>query len=364
MKIMVGAGDATFNKTYNRTVAASTRTPSDNDFEVMFQLNAVIMQMNRLAAYNNLSAVPTNPMDFAAGFFANTQIPFTSQQGKFAVPFPYGSTLETLAIQYLGDIDRWQEIASLNNLRAPFVDETGFTVPLLTNGNGSQVTVASAQGLEVSQLVYLSASGLQRSARHILSITPINGGAYYVLVLDGQPNLNAFTTLLGANLQAFLPGTVNSQMTLYIPSAQAPAAPEFDTPGIPGLNPFQQYFNLGGVDLLLTSTGDLVITPDGDCRLAIGLTNIIQGAWLAFNTPKGNLKRHPEYGFPQLVGQSIADMSASSVLTTAKALFNGDPTYSGVQYASVNITGNTARLFMGMQLAQTNQILPIAFDLH
>lgn len=360
----VGAGDATFDATFNRTPLPSTRVPSDNDFEVMFQLNAVVMQLNRQAAYNNLSAIPTNPMDFAAGFFSSTQIPFQSYPGKFAVPFPYGASFETLAAKYLGDPDRWEEIVSLNDLRQPYVDEVGFTVPLLTNGNGNQVAVASDQNLEVNQVVFLSSAGQPRTMRHILSITPINNGSYFMLVLDGLPNLGNYRTIQGASLQAFMPGTVNSMMTLYIPSSTPPPVPEFDTPGIPGLNPFQQYFNAGGVDLLLTSTGNLVVTPDGDCRLAIGLTNLVQTIWLAFNTPKGSLIHHTEYGFPRLLGQSIADAPASSILMAAKNLFKGDPSFTGVQSATVQAIGPTARIFLGVGIAGTSNVLPVTFDVH
>jgi len=359
----VGAGDTTFNTTFNRTPVPATRTPSDNDFEVLFQFNAMIMSLNRFAAYNNLSAIPTNPMDFAAGFFSGTSIPFQSTTGKFLIPFPYGATLEMLAAMYLGTPDRWEEIATLNGLREPYVDEVGFTVPLLTNGNGSQVAVASDQNLEVNQLVYLYAGGQPRSTRHILSITPINGGSYFVLVLDGDPNLGNYTTAQGAYLQAYLPGTVNSQMSLYIPSSQQAPTPEYDTPGVPGLNPFQNFFNVGGVDLLLTSTGDLVVTPDGDCRLAIGITNIVQSVWLAFNTPQGSLIRHRSYGFPKLAGANIADTPATSILQAAKGLFAGDPTFTGVQNVTVNLRGPTASITMGVGVAGSSNILPITFGM-
>jgi hypothetical protein len=222
----VGAGDPTFNITFNRTPIPASRTPSDNDFEVLFQLNTFITSLNPLAAYNNVSAIPTNPMDFAAGFYSNTDIPFTSTAGKFLVPFPYGSTLETLSNTYLGTPDRWEEIAVLNSLREPYVDEVGFTVPLLTNANGSQITVASALNLETQQLIYLYSAGQPRTARHIVSITPVNNGSYYLIILDGAPNLGGYTTAGGAYLQAYLPGTVNSQMSLYIPSPNAPPVPE------------------------------------------------------------------------------------------------------------------------------------------
>ncbi len=360
---VVGAGDPTFNATYNRVPLAATKTsPSDDDWEVVFQLNAVTMELNRLAAYNNLSAVPTNPMDFAAGFFASTAIPFRSYPGKFIVPFPYGASLEALAAKYLGSPDRWMEIVVLNNLRDPYVDEQGFDVPLLTNGASNQVTVASALNLEVNQLVYVHAQNQTRMQAHILSIQAVNSaGSYYVLTLD-VGGMSAYTTAAGASLHTWLPGTVNSQKTLYIPSRTAPSAPEYDTQEPPGLTVFQNYFNQGGVDLLLTTGGDLVLTPDGDCRLAVGLTNLIQTVRLALATPKGSLVRHPGYGFPRIVGQSIADVPAQTLLAAARSLLAGDSRFTGVSSLAVNIAGPVAKLVLGIDVAGSNQTLPVSFD--
>jgi hypothetical protein len=67
-------------------------------------------------------------------------------------------------------------------------------------------------------------------------------------------------------------------MMLYIPSDAPPAEDDLQLKSIPGLDVYDQLLNVGGVDLLLTQTGDLAITPDGDCRLAVGLQNIVQTA--------------------------------------------------------------------------------------
>jgi hypothetical protein len=360
----VGAGDETYNRTFGRSgVINTTHLTTDDDYEVMFQLNSLIIQLDRLAAFNNLSAVPTNPMDFAAGFFQTAAIPFQSVPGKFAVPFPYQGTLERLAQQYLGDPDRWEEIAVLNDLRAPYVDEVGFDLPLLVNGNLNQVVVSDVTNLEVNQLVTLSSTTTSRTQRHILSITAISSN-YFVLLLDGTADLGRFTTLGASSLHAYLPGTVNSQMTLYIPSAKPPPVPEFDTPAIPGLNPFQNYFNVGGVDVLLTSTGDLAVTPDGDCRQAIGLANIVQTIRLALNTPKGSLLHHPEYGFQVRPGTSVADLTATDLLNSTKDLFKGDPTFTGVRSAAIAITGPGAKISLGIGIAGANQIIPVTLDIH
>ena len=90
----------------------------------MFNLNAMVMELNRFAAYNNLSAVPTNPMDFAAGFFASTQIPFQSSR-EVPGAVPLRGVVGDPGGHVPGRPRPLEEIASLNNLRQPYVDEVG-----------------------------------------------------------------------------------------------------------------------------------------------------------------------------------------------------------------------------------------------
>jgi hypothetical protein len=121
--------------------------------------------------------------------------------------------------------------------------------------------------------------------------------------------------------------------------------------------------NVGGVDLLLTSTGDLAITPDGDCRLAIGLQNIVQTARTRLAVTQGQLNRHPSFGLPIKTGQSVADLNAKALLKAVKNLFNDDPTFTGVQSASVLVNGPVASIAIAVGVRGQSQIIPLTFDL-
>lgn len=357
----VGVGDATYDATYNRPVINTDRTPTDNDWDVMFQLNALLQQLDALTAYGK-NEVPLNPLDYVANFANQAGINFQTAQSKFAVPFPYGATLERLALQYLGDASRWPEIATLNGLREPYIDESGFTVPLLTSGSGTQVTVGSSTNLQLNQLVYLQSNNTAPTQRHIIAIRQLNVNTY-VLTLDGEANLSNYTTTAGASLQAWLPGTVNSRMMLYIPSDQPPQ--ENDTGAIQsltGVDAFVPYLSQGGQDLLLDSSGDLAVTPDGDLPYAVGLQASIQNLVVAINTPKGSLPLYPTWGMPKLVGTSIADVNATDLLAAAKQLANGDPLTS-VQAAAVSIAGPVAKLALGLSVAGSSSLIALSFDL-
>lgn len=358
----VGAGNATYTRTYNLPIRNSNRTPTDTEWEVLHTLSNIAQQYDVMAASAKVTGDKVTSMDYVAGLATRSGIAFQVPRSKFAVPFPYGYTLEQLSNRYLGTPDRWLEIATLNGLRAPYVDEVGFKLSLLTNGNGHQVLVSDASNLYVGQKVWLASNNQKRESRRIQSIQPL-GTNQFAVVLDGTDDLSKFSTVANAYLQAFLPGTVNSQQQIYIPSDVEPAEEDFLVRSIPGVDYFDPLIRSGGIDLLLTSDGDLVITPDGDSRLAVGLTNLIQKARLAIGTPKGALLHHPDYGIGLNPGVSTYDLSAGQVLTDLKQLFKGDSGYLGVQSAAVIKNGNTMQVRVSIGIAGTGQYIPITVSL-
>lgn len=354
----VGASHSVFAETYGFPAPTSTRTPTDSEMDVLFSLNELAMQMDHLAVSNQIDPSVPSSLEYVAGLAEGAGIAFKVPRSKMAVPFPYGTTLEQLALTYLGDANRWHEIATLNGLRAPYVDEEGFKLSLLTNGDRNTVMVADPSHLFPGQSVWLSSNGEKREKRHITSIrglTPTQA----LITLDGDSDLERFTTGAQAVLEAFLPGTVNSQQIIYIPSDnEAPDDPR--TKAVPGVNEYDSLLQVSGIDLLLTSDGDLAITPDGDCRIAYGLANIIQTVKIALSTAKGSLLQHPEYGLNVPVGVSTADVNAEEILKLAQEMFSSDPTFSGVRSAVVVKDGSALRITLDVGVAGTSQFIPIS----
>jgi len=356
----VGGGDDTYSRIYQTPVRAATQAePTDDDFEVIFALNQTLMQLNKLAASSTVNRNEVSAMDYIAGLASQSGIAFKVPVSKFLVPFPYGHTLEVLSNQYLGTPDRWHEIAALNGLMAPYVDEVGFTLPLLTNGNGLQVTVGDASNLFVNQLVWLSSTTQPRIQRRISAVETLDTGLAVVTVTTGDEDLSAYTVAAGASLQAFLPNTVNSQQSLYIPSDIEADDTDWRYKSIPGVDYFDPLIRVGGISVLLTNSGDLVITPDGGSRYSVGLTNIVQKIRLRLNTPRGALLHHPEYGFPLQVGDSTADVSAQDVLDICKELFKGDPTFTGVESAAILKDGPAVMVSLSVGIAGTQMVVPV-----
>ena len=356
----IGGGNAAYTATYGGLVETTARTPTNTEFEVLFALNESAQVLDALAASSKVDPVTPTTLEYVAGLAEQSGIAFKVPRSKFPVPFPYGTTLERLSAQYLGDANRWHEIATLNGLRAPYVDEEGFSLPLLVNGDRHQVVVADASDLFIGQSVWLSANGIRRIKRRIGNIEEVSPGNN-VVSLDGDPDLQLFTVLAQSKLEAFLPGTVNSQQIIYIPSSNE-AGQDPQLKAVPGVDAFDPLLQVGGMDLLLTPDGDLVITPDGDCKIAFGLANIVQTVRLAFATNRGALLQHPDYGLNVPAGTSLADFSASQLLTATREFFANDPSFSEVRSASVVQNGNTVTLSVEVRIAGTSQYIQVSVD--
>lgn len=361
----VGAGGDVYNDTVGRAPAAQVRNATPEDYRILFNLNQVVMEMNRLAASGSIERRPPSTVDSIAGMARAAGIAFTTPTSKFAVPFTYGTTLEQLSLQYLGSPDRWHEIAALNGLRAPYVDEVGFTTPLLSNGSENAVTVASAKNFFIGQYVTLSSTNTTRTRRRIvdISVTDPLGSPSVMLTLDGDPDLDRYTTLAQSLVHAYLPDTVNSQQLIYVPSTDEPDSSDWMVKSIPGLDEFDPYLRVGGMDLLLTQAGDIVLTPDGDAKLATGLTNIIQRIRLAIGTPRGSLLHHPDFGLGLIPGVSSADVDANDMLRSLQAMLATDPAFAGVSGITVHKLGPSIRISMAVGVTGANQTIPLTIDI-
>lgn len=359
----VGVGDPTYAATYGTSVRTPARsTPTDLDWEILGALSDVCQQMDELAASKGINQTDdATPIDYIAGLARASGIAFTTPRSKFLIPFPYGYTLEQLSAQYLGTPDRWIEIATLNGLKYPYVDEVGRQEPLLTNGNGNQVTVSSPEGYYVGQQVWLTGLGVRREKRRITRIDQI-GNSVTLLSLSGLSDLDRFTINNNAFIQCFSPETTNSLQFIYIPS-DSEAETDWMTKSIPGVDFFDPLVRVGGVDLLIDHSGDLVVSSDGTTRLAVGLTNLIQRVRIAVATPQGSLARHPEFGFGITPGTSTSDITAQQVLEAAKSFIQNEEGFSGVDYAAVKKRGNSLLLSMAVGIAGVGKTVPITVQL-
>ncbi len=363
----IGAWDQAYSDTYGLPTSTVTqREPNREELDVLFAINDFLMGLDQFITYLQEQGGSNEPtmtsIEYVAGLAERSGIDFAIPRSKYAVPFPYGSTLERVALQYLGDANRWHEIAVLNGLRAPYVDEVGFELPLLVNGNQNEIVVASRDNLFVGQPIWLSSSTIRRESRRILGIRQ-SSPSTFVLTLSGEPDLEAFTTNAVAVMSAYLPGTVNSRQIFYIPSDGAPSLDD-NLASIPGVDPYDPLLRIGGVDWLLDKALDLVVTPYGDNPLAIGLIALTQGAQVAFSSPKGNLQQHPGWGLGIKVGTSVADMDLPSLIQDLDTFFGSDPALAGLQSVNILLRGPNLLIDAQLGVRGLDRTIPVLLSLN
>lgn len=357
-----GAGNAYYSTLFNQPTPIVTNEPmTADDYSILTAFYELVQAYDVLTATNQLDNNQIlNNMEYVAALAATSDIEFSIPNSKIQVPVPYGLTMEQIAMRYLGDPQRWLEIATLNALRENYIDENGFVLPLLSNADGRSIVVGNDYDLFLAQTVYLNSSTQPSTARTIINIVPLSPTSFLV-TLDGLANLDVFTTVDGAYIQAYLPGTVNSQNVIWMPSDIETVAD--DQINIPASVANVDLVGLSKVDWLLTPSGDLAITNTGDFRLAAGITNIIQALTLKFSTQQGTSLLNPDFGLPVKAGQMVSDINASTIYKQIVAMITADPRFAGVSGLQVVVSPPSVAINLGVQLAGQTGIFPVNFQL-
>jgi hypothetical protein len=357
-----GTGDAFVSQVYNLPAPVAQLAPiSLDNYDLLKTLYDSMQAYDLLTASTEIDDSDNlTSMQYVAGLAADSGITFNIPNSMIVVPVPFGLTVEAIAARYLGDPQRWLEIVTLNQLRDPYIDEDGFQYPLLSNASGRNVTIGSNVDLFLGQTVILQAAGQRPSARVILGIDTLSSTSF-LLTLDGLPNLQNFTTASGAYIQAYLPGTVNSQQKIFIPS-DIPLAnqPNIIIPAIASADPMS---GLSLVDLLLTDSGDLAVNNYGDFRYAYGMTNIIQALRIKFGSIAGTILLHPEFGLSVQPGTINSTVQAQDIFRSINEMIQADTRFAGVSTLQLILNGPSLTINVGVILAGNNGVFPLSFKL-
>lgn len=353
---LLGLGDP---KNSGSTIKA--RDPLDEDFQILNSFYSISNAISQLIVYNQYQyPSQTSLLDYVAGLGAVDGINIRRAKSKFAVPFPFGSSLEQVAMRYLGDPNRWVEIAALNELTAPYIDETGSTIQLLTNGIGNTVAVSDIGSISINHSINISSNTQKTQNRMVTNISKIDN-SYYQLTLSGDNNLNLFTLSDGAYIQYYAPNTVNSQKMIFIPSDQT-TINNYNLRYVPTIQDLQQILQVGGVDGALTDSLDIQINSSGDWPYIQGTQNLVQWARLALSTSIGSWLTYPHFGIDVSVGESLADMSAADIISSIKNTFIYNSAFNGVASALVNVQGPVTSIVLDLSIKGVDSTIPVSFQ--
>jgi hypothetical protein len=362
MSNVFGAGDETYSDIYGRPDPNTRVLPMTlEENEILASLFEAVQAFDLLTAtrqFDDFSNI--NPLEFVGGLANEAGIDFEQSESKLLVPVPFGLTIEEIAARYLQDPDKWVEIATLNNLTSPYIDEEGFTYGLLSNGDGRQINVDdTAENLYIGQRIILKSDATPQFNRKIINVEKIGDGNYLVS-FDGLGDLDNLTTAQNATIQGYAPGTVNSQNQVYIPS-DAPAQPDSRIK-IPSHLDEDLLTRISKIDWLLTDSGDLAINKLGDFRLANGLNNLVQALRIKVRTKKGTLMRHLDFGLGIEHGISNVDIESGEVIAAMNKMVEDDPRFSGIDRIDIRLNGNTLSIDMAVTIANGSGVVPITFN--
>jgi hypothetical protein len=357
----LGTGDQTFSNIYGRAAPKSRLQPiTIDEYDLLKKLYDVIQLMGSLILSEEAQQNQKNAYEFVKAEAQENGLVFENSQSKVRAPVPFGLTIEQIAARYLGNSERWIEIVALNNLKSPYIDEVGFERPFLSNGDGRQFNVSSDENLYVGQKIYLFSNTQPKEKRTIINIEKIDD-TNFLITVDGFDNLDIFTLSNSAKMKAYLPGTVNSQDQIFIPS-NLPIPDDLATRPVPATKD-DELTGLSKIDLLLADNGDLAVDAFGDLRLSYGLTNIFQALKLKFITEPGQILRFPNFGSGLRSGVSTADLDAKSVYNIISALLAQDPRFAGIEKLQITKEGAIFTVNLSVFIANGLGVYPISFKL-
>ena len=329
----------------------------------------------------NLFAVDAaiDPFALARANANNPNINIGSYQSGTLVKLNYGDNLESLASRYLGDPNKWIDIAIANGLKPPYIDEIGISIPLLSNGNGSQVNLAGLDSLGtlnmdklyINQPVFLSSSvQVNPDQRVIINIRQVPVSGEIILELDGAADLNKYHIANNASMRVYQPNTVNSSFFILIPSPNP--LPDNRVDEVPWfLAKSAEDEKRAKIDLAIDNKGEINFTSNGDIRLSYGLENAVQAIKLKIITELGSLRYHPSFGLVSAIGKTNADIDGVKNLITQSltSQVQVDSRFDRIETLDVQylVNKNTNEgvaaiaIAMTVRLAGGSRVLPISF---
>lgn len=385
-----------------RDRVADTSGLSDPSYNAAFgkssippQINATIVEANFLLTLEssirtcdfilaNLFAVDMSidPFALARANANNPDINIGQYNSGTLVKINYGESLESLAARYLGDPNRWIDIAIANGLKPPYIDEVGVRIPLLSNGASNQINLAGTDingnlnidKLYINQPIFLqSTTQVVVDQRTIISLRQVPVSGEIIIEVDGERNMDVYKTSENAYIRVFAPNTINSSFYVLIPSQEP--LPDDRNDEVPWfLAKSAEDEKRAKIDLAIDDNGDLTFTTNGDVKLSYGIDNAIQAIKLKIITELGSLRYHPTFGLVNVIGtrnsniDDVRELLTQSILTQVQSDSRFDRVEDlAVDYLVNNQTGQgvgAMAISMSVRLAGGTQVIPISFTVN
>jgi hypothetical protein len=355
-----GGADNTYRAAKGLKLSTRSRTLTLDTIKILRDMEECVHAANELifALKQTQISAGEQYLSYYVDAMVSAGIQFNQPSSRFYVPMPSDSTLEQLSLAYLGDASRWIEIAAINGLKAPYIDEEGTTILATSSGFGQTMTVTSPDGFYIGQSATIK-SNVERAETRLVEKIDVLSEAETVITFSGNPDLNRFKLTDSASILIYAPDTVNSNMLIAIPSSsQRPSFQSLTTDL--SKEDLTVISKVSGTDILLNSAGDIATTGTGDLKTVTGIANLVQAAGMKMRTPLGSIVSNPSFGSPLQPGISVAEIDAKRCKQRLSSLFARDPRFSGLQAGSLTISGSVATFNGLVSIEGVSKLLPVS----
>lgn len=374
----VGLSDPDYNNVYDRAPIKAQNTASTVDLNLMQIIEQQLSAVDFILS--NLFAVDTaiDPFALARLNAQNPDINIGQHRSGKLVKLNAKEDLPSLAKRFLGNPDKWIDIAIANGLKEPYVDEIGVQLFFLANGKANQINIAAidSSGVENINRFFINQFVLIKSdtnpfptQRVITGIKQIPLSGEIILTVSGDANMDQYLLAANASIRVFKPNTINSSQYILIPSEKKLSNVRTDE--IP-------WFLTGSaadekntkIDIAVSETGGLLLTSNGDLALSYGLDNAIQAIRAKMLTEQGTNRRHPKFGLINLMGTSTnqSEEAKNALVKAINSQISADSRFDRIQSLDVtrnaSITAVAYDVALVVKLAGSNTFLPITFTVN
>lgn len=280
-----------------------------------------------------------------------------------------GDTLESIALAKLSNTNAWRMLAAVNRLRYPFISDdpiAQYGSPLLT-----ATTTAPIVATNTTYTLALPVDTSLWVAGNVLYVykTAADGSIVYdaltIQSVDTGTGILTFTTafansyLTGTPLYLFIrpkelaTSVLRTGDVLHIPSLGGSSVIAAGS---------EDFLDLLGTDIQLDSSGQVILTTNGDLQLVSGVPNLVQALTLRLNTPVGTHVYDPAYGNQAFdhVGESTSTYFFNLVAALVARAIVADPRIDSVTDVDVSQTGTVLNVDALVRIASASQLLRLS----
>ena len=369
-----GAYDADFDRIYNRVPE-----PQNHDITLTDMIDAYQLQSS-IDIVNQIIVTLGKAREFTTDLFALTRLNAKNENfivgnytSGYLVKMNYGDTLQSVAYKYLGDPDVWMDIAIANGLQPPYIDETGEKVYIISASENNIIIPNKDENgnkyiekIYTNQPIFLVSNDYPYpEQRVIVNIENYSLTDTLTITVDGNADLDRYVKLKQAYIRFYKPKTINSNFMVLIPTNSPTDTPLKELPWF--LKNKAGDEKQTGVDIYIDdTTKDIQITSFGDVQLSYGLVNAFQALYLKLNVELGTLRRHPEFGIVNVLGEknTNVDLARNSIIGSLTDSINSDSRFSGINNLSVEYKTEDANYFLinlNVRLSGGSAVIPISF---